>query len=79
MARLPLPPCRDVDAGHRGEGRTHARYQGTTPYGDGLMVGHPARPLFFVIFKNRFRIMYFSQYINIYAINGLVNQQRKIL
>lgn len=31
MARLPLPPCRDVDAGHRGEGCTRARYQGTTP------------------------------------------------
>lgn len=31
MARLPLPPCRDVDAEHRGEGCTHARYQGTTP------------------------------------------------
>ena len=31
MARPPLPPCRDVDAGHRGEGCTHVRYQGTTP------------------------------------------------
>ena len=48
--------------------------QGTPEQGDSLMVGIPARPLFFVILKNRFRIMYFSQYINIYAINGLVNQ-----
>lgn len=63
----------------QGRGAHPCQVSGTTPYGDGLMVGHPARPLFFVIFKNRFRIMYFSQYINIYAINGLVNQQRKIL
>lgn len=72
-------PCRDVDAGRRDEGRTRARCQGTTPYGDRLMVGHPARPLFFEKFKNRLHIIHFAQYINIYAINRLVNQKRKIL
>ena len=36
-------PCRDVDAGHRGEECTHARYQGTTPYG-GWANGRPPRP-----------------------------------